>query len=80
MDCFKLNGATYDVNVCPCFHSAIICRAMDEELPHSKATSRQVNDMVASFKNQIGDTNFLIVNALRKLEEEKETAERPPPS
>jgi hypothetical protein len=32
----------------------IICRAMEEELPHSKASSRQVNDMVASFKNKMG--------------------------
>ena len=40
------------------------------------ASSRHVNDMVASFKTKMGDTNFLIVNALRKLEEERETAQR----
>ena len=40
------------------------------------ASSRHVNDMVTAFKTKMGDTNFLIVNALRKLEEERETAQR----
>ena len=75
-NCFKLNGAIYDVNVCQCLHPTIICRAMEEELPHSKVSSRQVNRQVASFKNKMGDTNFLIVNAQRKLEEKRETAQQ----
>ena len=40
------------------------------------ASSRHVNNMVAAFKTEMGDTNFLIINALRKLEEDREAAQR----
>ena len=30
IDCFKINGDTYDLTVCPCLHPSIICRAMDD--------------------------------------------------
>ena len=70
-DCFKLNGAIYDVNVCSCLHPTIICRAMEEELPHRMASSRHVNDMVAAFKTKMGDTNFLIVNSGSHRENQK---------
>ena len=79
IDCFKLNGKVYDVNVCQCLHPTIICRAIEEENPHRMASSRHVNNMVAAFKTEMGDTNFLIINALRKLEEDREAAQRVAP-
>ena len=35
IDCFQLNGDTYEVNVCDCFLPTIVCRTMPEEEPHS---------------------------------------------
>ena len=74
-DCFKLNGETYKVTLCPCLHPSIVCRAMDEELPHNRTTSKQVQDMITSFKHKMGD-NILIINAQRKLDEGEDTAQR----
>ena len=35
--------------------------------------------MVEAFKMEMGNTNFLIINALRKLEEDREAAQRVTP-
>ena len=49
IDCFGLNNKVYDVNICPCLHPTIICRAIGEENPHRPASSRNTNDMVDDF-------------------------------
>ena len=49
---------------------------MDDEAPHNKTRSKQVQDMITSFKLKMGYNNFLITNALRKLEEGVDTAQQ----
>jgi hypothetical protein len=77
--CFGLNNKVYDVNICPCFHPTIICRAISEENPHRPTSSRNTNDMVDDFMTEMGTSNFLIMNALRKQKEDKEAAQRVTP-
>ena len=36
IDCFKINGDTYDMTVCPCHHLSIICRAMNDKADWKK--------------------------------------------
>ena len=79
IDCFGLNNKVYDVNICPCFHPTIMCRAMGEESPHKPASSKYTNDMVDDFTKEMGTSNFLIMNALRKQKEDREAAERVTP-
>ena len=76
IDCFKINGDAYELTVCPCHHPSIVCRAMDDEAAHNKTTSKQVQDMITSFKLQMGYNNFMIMNALRRLEEGVDTAQQ----
>ena len=49
-DCFKINDGTYNLTVCPCLHPSIICRAMDDEAAHNRATRKQVQEMITGFK------------------------------
>ena len=79
IDCFGLNNKVYDENICPCLHPTIICRAIDEENPHRPASSRNTNDMVDDFMKEVGTSNFLIMNALRKQKEDREAAQRVTP-
>ena len=74
-----LNGRVYDVNICPCFHPSIICRATGEENPHKLASSKKTNDMVDDFIEEMGARNFRIMNALRKQKEDREAPQRVTP-
>ena len=71
IDCFKMDGDTYDMAVCPCFYPSIVCRAIDDNAPHNGAKSRQTTEIMASFKLKMGISNYAILyaNALRKKEE-----------
>ena len=69
VDCFKLNGDTYDMTVCQCFYPSIVCTAMEDEAAHNGATSRQIQEIIAGFKVKMGTNNYAILNALRKIEE-----------
>ena len=40
IDCFQLNGDTYEVNVCECFLPTVVCRTLGEDEPHSRAPSK----------------------------------------
>ena len=31
IDCFQLNGDTYEVNVCECFLPTVVCRTLGED-------------------------------------------------
>ena len=79
LDCFALNNKVYDVNICPCFHPSIICRATGEENPHRLASSRKTNNMVDDFIDEMGARNFRIMNALRKQKEDREVPQRVTP-
>ena len=65
----KLDGDTYNMTVCPCLYPSIVCQAIDDEGPHNGATSRQIPDIMATFKLKMGISNYAILNALRKKEE-----------
>ena len=52
VDCFKLNGDTYDMTVCPCFYPSIVCRAMDDEAAHNRATSNQIQEIITGQDGQ----------------------------
>ena len=69
VDCFKLDGDTYDMTVCQCLYPSIVCRAIDDDAPHNGATSRKITDIMASFKLKMGISNYAILNPLRKKEE-----------
>ena len=69
VDCFKLDGDTYDMTVCPCLYPSIVCRAIDDGAPHNGATSCQITEIMASFKLKMGISNYAILNSLRKKEE-----------
>ena len=75
IDCFQLNGDTYEVNVCDCFLPTIVCRSIGEEEPHSKAPSKSTNAMIESLKTSMGADNYNIVNELRKREDRAATAQ-----
>ena len=75
IDCFQLNGDTYEVNVCDCFLPTIVCRAMPEEEPHSKAPSKSTNTMIESLKTSMGANNYNIVNELRRRADQAATAQ-----
>ena len=79
LDCFALNAKVYDVNICPCNHPSIICRAVGEENPHKPASSRKTNNMADDFIQDMGARNFRIMNALRKQREDKEVPKRNTP-
>ena len=74
IDCFKLNGDTYEVNVCECFLPTIVCRTLWEDEPHSKAPSKSTNAMIDALKTSMGADNYNIVNELRKIEHQRATA------
>ena len=57
------------MTVCPCLYPSIVCRAIDDDGPHNGATSRQIMEIMASFKLKMGISNYAILNALRKKEE-----------
>ena len=76
IDCLKINGDAYELTICPCHHPSIVCRAMDNEAAHNKTMNKQVQDMITSFKLKMGYNNFVIMNALRRLEEGVDTAQR----
>ena len=69
VDCFKLDGDTYDMTVCPCLYPSIVCRAIDDDGPHNGATSRQITEIMAVFELKMGKSNYAILNALWKKEE-----------
>ena len=69
VDCFKLDGDTYNMTVCPCLYPSIVCPAIDGDGPHNGATSRQIPDIMAAFKLKMGMSNYAILNMLRKKEE-----------
>ena len=75
-DCFKLNGDTYDMTVCPYFYPSIICRAMDDEAAHNRATSKLIQEIITVFKVKMGSNNYVILNALQKMEEGLDMAQR----
>ena len=79
LDCFALNDRVYDVNIFPCFHPSIICRAAGEENPHKLAASKKTNDMVDDFIKDMGARNFRIMNTLRKQKEDREASQRVTP-
>ena len=64
IDCFQLNGDTYEVNVCDCFLPTIVCRSMEEEEAHSRAPSKSTNSMIESLKASMGADNYNIINEL----------------
>ena len=74
IDCFRLNGDTYEVNVCECFLPTIVCRTLGEDEPHSKAPSKSTNAMIDALKTSMGTDNYNIVNELRKIEDQRATA------
>ena len=41
---------------------------MNDEAAHNRSTSKQVQDMITGFKLRMGYNNFVILNALRRLE------------
>ena len=47
---------------------------MDDEAAHNRATSKQVKEMITGFK--MGSNNFIILNALWRLEEGVDTAQQ----
>ena len=69
IDCFKMDGDTYNMAVCPCFYPSIVCRAIDDNAPHNRPTSQQTTKIMASFKLKMGISKYTILNALRKKEE-----------
>ena len=75
IDCFQLNGDTYEVNVCDCFLPTIVCRSMEEEEAHSRAPSKSTNSMIESLKASMGADNYNIINELRKREDRAATAQ-----
>ena len=36
IDCFRLNGNIYEVNVCECLLPTIVCRTQGEDEPHTQ--------------------------------------------
>jgi hypothetical protein len=79
LDCFAMNDKVYDVNICPCNHPSIICRAMGEENPHKLASSRKTNEMADDFIQDMGARIVRIMNALRKHREDREAPQRVTP-
>ena len=41
---------------------------MNDEAAHNRSKSKQVKDMITGFKLRMGYNNFVILNALRRLE------------
>ena len=76
VDCFRMNRDTYDMTVCPCFYPSIVCRAMDDEAAHNRATSKQIQEIITGFKVKMGSNNYTILNALRKIEKGVDTTQR----
>jgi len=74
IDCFRLNGDTYEVNVCECLLPTIVCRTLGEDEPHYKAPSKTTNAMIDALKTSMGTDNNNIVNELRKIEDQRATA------
>ena len=75
IDCFRLNGNTYEVNVCECLLPTIVCRTLGEDEPHSKAPSKTTNAMIEALKTEMGTDNYRIINELRKKEDQRITAQ-----
>ena len=55
---------------------SIVCRAIDGDGPHNRATSRQTTEVMASFKLKMGISNYAILNALRKRKEMMATVQQ----
>ena len=75
IDCFRLNGNIYEVNVCECLLPTIVCRTQGEDEPHTKAPSKTTNSMIEALKAEIGVDNYRIINELRKREDQSVTAQ-----
>ena len=57
IDCFRLNGNIYEVNVCECLLPTIVCRTQGEDEPHTKAPSKTTNSMIEALKAEMGVDN-----------------------
>ena len=57
IDCFRLNGNIYEVNVCECLHPTIVCRTQGEDEPHTIAPSRTTNSVIEALKRKMGNDN-----------------------
>ena len=55
---------------------SLVCRAIDGDGPHNRATSRQTTEVMASFKLKMGISNYAILNALRKRKEMMATVQQ----
>ena len=75
IDCFKINGDTYELTICPCHHPSIVCRAMDDDAAHNRTTSKQVQDMITIFKLKMGAQRATADVA----EQAAEVEQQPPP-
>ena len=75
IDCFRLNGNIYEVNVCECLLPTIVCRTQGEDEPHTKVPSKTTNAMIEALKTEMGADNYRIINELRKREDQRVTAQ-----
>ena len=76
INCYRTDGDTYDMAVCPCLYPSIVCRAVDGDGPHNETTSRQTTEVMASLKLKMGINNYAILNALRKRDEMMATVQQ----
>ena len=67
IDCFRLNGNIYEVNVCECLHPTIVCRTQGEDEPHTIAPSKTTNSMIEALKTEMGNDNYRIINVMIHL-------------
>ena len=69
MDTFFITSDSYELTSCTCLLPTIVCRSMVDE-PHNVATSRQTGETMVIFKTKMGLQNYVILNALRRKNEQ----------
>ena len=73
MDAFFIKSDSYELTNCTCLLPTIICRSIVDE-PHNVATSIKTDETMAIFETKMGLQNYVILNSLRRKNEQRVAA------